>query len=241
MKTIKFLILILTVIVVASSCSKKKFIKGSGDITEIERTVTDFNKVDISDAFIVDVNYSDTEELVIVEADDNLHKHIIIEVDNNRLVIRTTSGLQIRGKSTMKIHITTKELNSFIVNDASDLTLNDALETTDVEINLSDASTFEGVINATSGIFDLNDASKSDISGTIQELAVNASDASKIRGFDLVTDNLTVNVSDASNLELTVNNELRVTASDASHVKYKGTGVIVSQIISDASSVKKVD
>lgn len=241
MKTIQIIILFIGLSFAITSCSKSKKIKASGDVTTVEKTVLEYSRLDVSHAFDVVVNYSDTEEKVLVEADDNLQEYILVETDGDRLIIRFDRSMHIRGKATLKVHLTTKELHSFDVSGASTVTLNNELETTDAKVELSGASSFEGTINATTGTFDFSGASESEFSGAIQTVHVEGSGASIVKGYDLIADVMNVDLSGASELRCTVNDELDVKASGASNVRYKGNGVVVYQDLSGASTLRKED
>ncbi|HSH19449.1 MAG TPA: DUF2807 domain-containing protein, partial [Draconibacterium sp.] len=65
--------------------------------------------------------------------------------------------------------------------------------------------------------------------------------ASEMTGFDFACNNLKANLSGGSNISLTINQKLDVTASGASNVYYKGSGVIEKQNLKDASKIVKVD
>jgi len=242
MKTVQLIVILLSLIIFSTSCDKDKRIKrAKGEVTKVEKNVTEFTALDVHDAFDVDVTYSTEEELVVVEAEDNIQEIIIVEVQNDILVIKLKNGVNLRGNPTLKIHITTAELNDFEASDACDIKLNNTLTANDIRVKLSDACNFVGTIEATMGELDLSDASNANITGTIESLNVLANDASSIEDYDLQCNTLDANLSDASNLKITVNDELRVTASDASSVKYKGTGVVMFQDLSDASTLIKKD
>ncbi len=77
------------------------------------------------------------------------------------------------------------------------------------------------------------------ITGTATNLDVDASGASSFKGFDLSTDYCNVKASGASGIKITVNKELSATASGASDIDYKGTGVIRDIKTSGASSISR--
>ena len=61
-----------------------------------------------------------------------------------------------------------------------------------------------------------------------------------IKDYGLETDHLNAELSGASNVSLTINEEIDIEASGASILKYKGNAVITNQDLSGASSVKKM-
>ncbi len=241
MKTIQLIILLISITIISTSCSKSKLIRASGNVTEVEKTVSNFDEIEVSHAFEVEVNYSATEERVVVEADDNIQEHIAVETVGNRLVIRLANQLSIRGKETMKVHITTANLHTFEVSGASEIQLNNPLVTTDANIKLSGASQFEGAIDAANANIYLSGASQTELTGSLNNLEITGSGASTLESYNLQTNSLSTDLSGASQVELTVNGTLNVNASGASQIKYKGTGVVASQDLSGASTITKID
>jgi hypothetical protein len=61
-------------------------IKGSGNITTEKRIEGNFKSIEVSNSIDVVIEQSD-ETGIMVEADDNLQKHIITTVENGILVI----------------------------------------------------------------------------------------------------------------------------------------------------------
>jgi hypothetical protein len=79
------------------------------------------------------------------------------------------------------------------------------------------------------------------VSGSSNYFDIEASGASTCRDYGFEINDLHADISGASNLHLTVQNEIEVEASGASNLTYKGNGVIVYQNISGASSVRKIN
>ena len=84
----KFAFILSMAVLAAASTSCKK-IKGSNNITTEIRAVSTFTQLEVEDAFEVDITYSPTEELVEVEAPDNLHEFIVTDVVSGRLKVQS--------------------------------------------------------------------------------------------------------------------------------------------------------
>ena len=70
-------------------------------------------------------------------------------------------------------------------------------------------------------------------------LGINANGASDIRGYDISSEECKVDASGASVVRITVNKELNATASGASSVYYKGTGLIRDINTSGGATIKR--
>jgi ribosomal protein L31 len=84
---------------------------------------------------------------------------------------------------------------------------------------------------------DLSGASSLEISGSATNYSVSASGASIIKNYELYVDFAHADLSGASNVYVTVNKEINVDVSGASHFYYKGGATIVNKDVSGGSSI----
>jgi hypothetical protein len=84
-------------------------VKGSGNITTENRTVSDFSQLELSGVFNV-VIMQGTENKVSVETDDNLQELVIIENKGNSLIARNKKGSPFRKSTKMNVYITYKNI-----------------------------------------------------------------------------------------------------------------------------------
>ena len=232
-----------------------------GKIQSVTKDVTDFNGIDIRDAMNADITISDVEE-VIVEAGENLHPYIVVEVVNNVLKIYyNEKNLSINGDAP-KIHIKMKDLRTLEQAGATNVSLNsNGFEFSTVNCDISGASKFfannlrgkklnlelsgaskfncSELIVATNCNFDISGASKINVKGTCDKLKLDLSGASSFGGFGFVSQYANLELSGASKAELTVEKELTIEASGVSHCNYKGNPIIRKMDITGASSLKK--
>ncbi len=234
----KFAIVLSLAVLAGVSTSCKK-IKGSNNITSEVRALSTFTQIDVQDAFEVDVTYSPTQELVVVEAPDNLHEFIETNVISGKLKIHFTHNKRISTKNPIKIHITTADLNKFDLSGASDVILNNPLNDYDFELEMSGASDFEGEVNVTNGDIEMSGASNAKINGTAMDAFVDLSGASTIRKYEFEIETLDVKLSGASTAFLTILNSMSVELSGASTLNYKGDPVITHINTSGASNINK--
>jgi hypothetical protein len=70
---------------------------------------------------------------------------------------------------------------------------------------------------------------------------IDLSGASDVKAFDLAVQQCRIDLSGSSDVSITCNGEMTVSASGASDVKYKGSGVIREVRTSGSSSVRRVE
>ena len=241
MKTKTVLALAIGISIFLSSCEEfGEVVTPSASITTETHTASGFTGIDVSHAFNVYVNFSEATESIEVEANENLHDHIIVEKQGNTLVVKMKDYIRLRmSTATLNVYITTAFLDNFTASGATDVVLYDVLKASDVYMDLSGASSLSGTIEADDLTCDLSGASDLDLSGSADYLSLNASGSSTVKDYVLSVNWLDADLSGASDAFLTVNERLDVEASGASSVHYRGSGTIYSQDLSGASSISK--
>jgi hypothetical protein len=225
-----------------SACVKDNTVIPSANVTQQERSIQDYTGIEVATAFLVDIEYSATEESIIIEANENLHQFIEVEKENNILRIKLRDNTSISGNAIFKAHvITSNYLNSFSGSQASHITLINPQEATDVTLSLTGASLFNGGIIANTLTVFIDDASNATLAGSADTFTANSSDASILGSFEMITQNASLQLSGASNASLTVNSTINLTASGASIFTYKGTAVVNQLDLSGASQIIKAD
>lgn len=215
-------------------------VRPSSKITTTQATFSDFTAIDASTAFTVYINFSDVEESIEIEANDNLHQYIEVKKENETLIIGIEKGIHIRGNSTLKAYITTKNISSFSASGASRIIVEDLIEASNVNIFLSGASNFSGELNVNQLFVDVSGASVLNIAGYSNDFELEASGASVFSDYKFTTSTIDADLSGASNAALTIEDEIYIEASGASTLRYKGDALITRQDLSGASSIKKM-
>jgi len=213
----------------------------NGKITTMQATFTDYKAIEASSAFSVYLVFSDTEESIEIEANENLHQYIDVKKENGTLKIGIENNVQIRGNATLKAYIITKQVEGYSASGASRFIVENEIHAENVNIYLSGASTFDGEINSNRCYANLSGASSMNILGFADDFELDASGASVIRDYGFEANHLKAELSGASNAYLTVDNEIEIEASGASSLRYKGDAVITTQNLSGASSVKQMN
>ena len=232
----------LIILVFASGCREMagRRVRGSGHVIAENRTVSDFNNVDISGDLDVYVK-QDSVASVKVEADDNILEYIQVHTDGSTLEIYTENGIRLKPTNKIKVYISNPQYKEIQVSGASSIRCENEITSADaIDIGLSGASDGRLELNAPKISVHLTGASNTSIKGKTKDFEGSASGASEIRGFDLLSENANVNASGASHIEIFASVKIDGQASGASSVNYKGNAQ--SNVDkSGASSVNKKD
>lgn len=188
--------------------------RGSGNIQNEKRNVSEFKTVEIGGAFVVEIT-AQKDYALEVEADDNLLPLIKTESDGETL--RIESEKRISSSNPVKIRISAPDIENLNLSGASKVSI----------VNLDNES-----LNV-----DSSGASKITGEGQTKNLTVEMSGASKFEGEKLAAEKVSVDASGASKALVSVKNDLKADLSGASKVVYYGNPTNIEKKTSGASCI----
>ena len=227
--------------IILNACDSVIDVVPSDNVITQEYTFSGYENIETESAFTVYVEFSDTEESIVVEANENLFEYIEVSKGSDNLKIGFRENIDINGSATLKAYITTKNVSGYMATGASRFIVEDEIMTGDVTVFLSGASQFMGEMYVENLFAEMSGASSMKLIGESASTIVTASGASSIGDFEFSTEYLSVNFSGASLASLTVTDKMDVIASGASIVRYKGDAVIDSQNLSGGSQIIEVN
>ncbi|MFK7787798.1 MAG: head GIN domain-containing protein [Crocinitomicaceae bacterium] len=248
MKKIPVILALVAVAVVAYSMSNytassnyttsSKTITASTNITKEIRNVFDFDKLEVQGVFQVDVSYSSKEE-VEIEAPDNLHEYIELNVKSGTLNIELSRNTQINSSCSIKIHIKTSKLNGFELSGASSVKLNNTLKDNSLSIESSGAASFKGDVDVNEAAIELDGAATVNLSGNATNANLELSGASQINDYSFEVDHLEIELSGASSAKITSSKAIVGDVSGASSLTYRGNPSKKNVSVSGAATMSK--
>lgn len=223
--------------IILNACDSVKDVVPVNNIITQEYTFSGYDNIETESAFTVYVAFSDTEESIVVEANENLFEYIEVSKESNNLKIGFRENISIKGSATLKAYITTNNVSGYLASGASRFIIEDEIIAEDATVFLSGASQFIGEMYVENLYAEMSGASSMKLIGESTSIDVTASGASSIGDFEFSTEYLRVNFSGASTASLTVTDKMDVSASGASIIRYQGDGVINSQNLSGGSQI----
>ncbi len=205
------------------------------------RQVPAFTSISVSGSFDVYINQSDTYAVAVSARDREETGRIKAEVRNGTLYIKHEGNSWNKGGSQLKAYISVSELKRIAVSGACDVTTKGVLSGEDLELDLSGASDMTGAVAVKNLKVNASGASDYRLQGKADNCKLLASGSSDVKAFTLITDFCDVDISGASDVQITVNKELKVNGSGASGVQYKGEAIVREAKLSGASDIKKRD
>lgn len=213
-------------------------VSGNGNIVNVQRNVGSFNSIEAGGAVELRIKQEATNS-VRIETDENLLEYLDVSIDGNTLVISTKKGYNLRPSREVIVYASAPRFVNLDISGASKLLSENTLTGDELEIGASGASEINLNVKVEKLQADLSGSSTMELKGEATRFTTEGSGASTIKCMDFITEETTLNLSGASNAEVTANKQLNIDASGASDVRYRGNANI-NQKSSGASSVKKI-
>ncbi|WP_222984139.1 head GIN domain-containing protein [Flagellimonas meishanensis] len=240
MKSRLFFGLVMATALLMSSCDTES-IRASDEISTVEYSFSGYNGLQVSGDFEAFVTFSNGEERIEIQANENLQDKIIVTKDGSTLKIRMENNINVRGNATLKAYITTSEISNFITFGNSLIELENLLVTDNLFIEASGNSWFSGNVDAERLTVTATGNSVLDIYGLAKSINAKLAGNSLMRDYDLFTDDLILTMSGDSDTFLSVSKTIDVDASGNSELNYKGDAEVIRERLSGNSKVRKRD
>lgn len=213
-------------------------VRGNGNIVRTQRNPGNFKSIEASGSVEVHIK-QDGASSVTLETDENLLEYVELFTDGNTLVIRTKKGYNLDPSEEIIVYATAPSFEKLDVSGASRIIGEGTISGNELEVGASGASEISMNVDVSKLQADLSGASILKLKGAAANFSTGASGACKIKCIDLATEEATLDISGATNAEITANKQLNIDASGASNIDYRGNANI-NQKSSGASSVRKI-
>ena len=197
--------IVLIVLFIATSITAQERLKGNKDVTTTNRELTDFYKIEVIDNMDVILSYNEIQN-VSVTTDSNLQNHIITEINNGILTIKTSSKIVRSKELTIKVKIN-KNLKEISAYNSVNVKSSNILIIDSLKVNAYDDTDFNLKLNAKT--VTLNSKKSSDLKVEIlsDETYITLEESSSIKGV-IDTKVININTLDKSDLNISGSTEL---------------------------------
>jgi len=256
MKKIKLVILLLTAILLFTSCSgsfyglfNRKAMTGDGNVLgrSYEMNPDEPYRIVIKDIAVKDFNtanliFDETlKDELVISTDENIFLSFTVEVNDNYKTITVSGDNQLEYiPTTFEIAVggLVSDINIAGGFDA-DIKF-DTIKQTKIDV----AGAVDGTIsyvNSESSAINIAGAVDLKLSGNIERIKAEVAGAATIKGYELAADTADISIAGASEIELTVNTELYAEMSGSSSIHYKGDAKVMKSDIAGFGEIIKVD
>ena len=213
-------ILVVAIVIVARRQSGRPAVPGSGRVVTKQRPLDGFARVNVGNAFHVELKQA-PQFSVSISADDNVIDLVEAEKEGDTLRI----GLQAEDYSqvTLWARITMPELQGVMLTGASRASLEGFSSANELNVSLNGASVLNGYVEARTADLRIDGASKVTLAGSADALALRASGASVLDLEHFSADRASATLNGASQAALNVRAAIEdADLSGASVLTYSG-------------------
>ncbi len=222
-KLISFSVLIIASLLVFQGCNlacSRNAVKGDGNVLTVNYDVSDFNSIDIRGMFNVILTPGE-KELVVLETDGNLHELISVDVNDNKLIIKTAKEKFIN-PTKMNLYIHFKEVYEICSGGASTISATSFIESQKLQIDLSGATEINLDLRINELTTNASGASNIHFSGIANNHNIILSGAGKIKADNLITNSTSIRLSGAGSAYIHADEYLDAKISGIGNVFYAG-------------------
>jgi hypothetical protein len=210
---------------------------GTGEVETLEYDFSDFDSIDASHVFEVDIEYADVYS-VVVRVDEEVIEYLDVSLIGSKLNLGLQSGFNYNIRNVvMEAEVRLPRLTGISLSGASYANVWGFESNEGLRIYLSGSSELYGDIISGDARFDLSGASEVELYGSCAYLKIDASGSSRVYLEEFYADSVDVFASGASNVYVWTNGRLNVDASGGSDVLYEDGADLGSINTSGGASV----
>jgi hypothetical protein len=218
------------------SCGSLFPIVGNGDLVDSERTVSSFEKINISGSAEVRF-YSSQEYRTVVTVDSNLLEYTEIVTRGNTLNIGMKNGNYSFTKYLVDVYCPV--VTGVSVSGSGHFEGMDDINTSTFTSNVSGSGKIEGVIECEIYTAKISGSGKITVTGNSHNSNIEISGSGAFNGYGFTINNATVHISGSGKGNINVSENLNVSITGSGRINYLGSPRIDSKI-SGSGQIKKL-
>ncbi|MFS4416823.1 head GIN domain-containing protein [Maribacter sp. 2307ULW6-5] len=218
-----------------------KTVKGNGDWTTVERSTKDYDALALSGWFTVKL-VDGQEGALILRGESNLLEHLVTEVRNNTLTIKTKNGVRLKPsnwKDGIEVTVPVRDIEDIALSGSGDIVGSTTLggNTLNTKMSGSGDITLDVDVNTLKAI--LSGSGDMELSGRTTRFEATVSGSGDIEAFDLAADHVEATVSGSADIEVTAKESLSARVSGSGDIAYKGSPTKVDAKTSGSGDITK--
>lgn len=211
-------------------------VKGSGNITTVNRPVSgEFTNIEVSHGIDVEVTQSDVVAIE-VKADDNIIEFITTDIVDGTLTIALEKS--VKNTKSKAVFVSLPNIESLRTSSGASLKSKNTLVVRSLETKASSGSEIKLTVEAERLTCDSSSGSEIQVKGKALKLEAESSSGSDIEADELLTNDVIAKSSSGSSIDVHPILSLDAKASSGSDIKYHNTPKTVTKVTSSGGSVR---
>lgn len=215
-------------------------VEGNGVMEEKEKTLDSFQRLEVSGVFKVKLIPSDQHK-VIIEADENLHRYILVDQDGDRLKIRMKSNTNIRSKKGIHVTVFMKELSKVELAGSGDVVTEGVMENPDkMEVLIAGSGNADMQVKSPEIKVSIGGSGKVRLDGKTRDFKLSIGGSGDYDGENLMSENADISIAGSGSAKVFASVDLKVSIAGSGDVYYKGQPT-VKKSIAGVGNVKPIE
>lgn len=209
-------------------------VRGSGDVESRDFDVSDFNGIDISGNYEV-IWQQGTSYSLTIEMQENLFDYLDVTVRGNTLRINSSRSFNTTNATRPRVYIESPTLDSAHFSGAINANNWDRIQGNTFSLETAGAVNITLDVQVDTFEISVSGAGDLTLSGVAIVTDINIAGASDISASSLQTEETSISIAGAGNVDIAVSNDLTVHLTGAGRVRYIGDPTVVSTILGPGS------
>jgi hypothetical protein len=232
-------VLLAAILLTAGSCGWRR-VRGNGNLVTANRNETNFNGVKSAGAFDLYITQGDVYE-VKIEAEENLMKYIITEVDNGVLKVKVRNRVNLRPKRDMKVYVKAPSYKVLAIAGSGNIVSESPVKLSDrIELSIAGSGDIKvGELDAPEVKTSIAGSGNINIGGQTKTVEYRIAGSGDVKCRELKAENAEVHIAGSGNVWLFASQNLDVHIAGGGDVHYTGNPVNVKQKIAGSGNIIK--
>ena len=211
-----------------ASCAIFPIIIGNGNLVNIERKVSSFEKISSSGSAEL-LYHASQEYRVVVTTDSNLIDYVDIVTKNGVLSVKF-KGNKSYSYTRFIIDVYCPTLSGVSISGSASFTGSDKIVTSTFDADVSGSGRIDGTIECNNVSAKISGSGRINIIGSGKNANINISGSGKFIGNEFRVEDAVVDMSGSADASIWATNNLRVKISGSGRLNYRGRPLIDSKI-----------
>ena len=201
--------------------SGNKKVVGNGNVTTKTVNTSDYDAIEGVGSMDVHLQKG-TEGNITVTTDDNLHEYIIVEVKDNRLVVKIKKNTYLKTNKGIHVTVPFQDISKVALVGSGDIDSKDTVKADNLKVYVTGSG--DVVLDVEANTLRAKVAGSGDmkLSGTTRDLEVSVAGSGDFHGFALSAQNTEASVAGSGDVKVIANNSIKARVSGSGDIVYKG-------------------
>jgi hypothetical protein len=203
-------------------------------------SVSNFSEISMGTSGTIYVTQGNETKVEVVASDERM-ENLEIEVNGDKLVIRTKGNWGWNKNSgDLDIYVVTPNINGLSVSGSGKMIVQNKIKTNDLDMSVSGSGKLVVGADARKMDISISGSGNVELSGSAEAMEASISGSGDVHGEDLRVGTVDITISGSGSCEIHVNETLDARISGSGSIRYSGNPKHVNSKSSGSGSVKKI-